>query len=227
MLKTKRALLIAGSLIMLCMSAVVGMTYALFTDSESVENHLRAGRLDVALVRTHLSYALLDEDGYLFESSTDEPCDFTNVTEENVFGLTTTDKKIAPGCYFEATLSLQNKGDVAFAYSVGIRMSEENSAFAKQLRLTLMDAEGNILKDGNGNEIPARMLSELSEGLTVTAGEMSADDTEAVFIVRVEFVEQSDYNTPDMTPEEKLCNNDAMGTEAAFDLVVTATQIAG
>ena len=47
-MRRKRALLISCSVILLCVSIIVGMTYALFTDSVSVNTHLQAGNLDIA-----------------------------------------------------------------------------------------------------------------------------------------------------------------------------------
>ena len=68
----KRILLASCSIIAMCLCAIVGMTYALFTDSVSVKNHLQAGNLDIALVRTDLEYAILDNDGYLTTYSDDK-----------------------------------------------------------------------------------------------------------------------------------------------------------
>ena len=41
----KRALLVSGSVILLCMTIIVGMTWALFTDTRTLTNHLKAGDL--------------------------------------------------------------------------------------------------------------------------------------------------------------------------------------
>ena len=45
----KRALLVSASVILLCMTIIVGMTWALFTDTATVENHLQAGDLNITL----------------------------------------------------------------------------------------------------------------------------------------------------------------------------------
>ena len=56
----RRLLLVSCSIILLCMLSIVGMTFALFTSSVGVRNHLVAGSLDVTLHRTDLAYTVLD-----------------------------------------------------------------------------------------------------------------------------------------------------------------------
>ena len=50
----KRALLVSASVILLCMTIIVGMTWALFTDTQKVNNHLQAGDLSITLKRIPL-----------------------------------------------------------------------------------------------------------------------------------------------------------------------------
>ena len=50
----KRTLLVSSAVIMLCMTIIVGMTWALFTDTQTVHNHLQAGDLKITLKRTEL-----------------------------------------------------------------------------------------------------------------------------------------------------------------------------
>lgn len=223
MLKTKRTLLIACAVILLCVCVVVGMTYALFTDSATVKNHLQAGTLNIDLVRTNLSYGILDSEGYLCEDSVNEEFNFTGSTNENIFGLDASSLKIAPGCYFAATLEIRNKGDVAFTYNVGIKVTQ-SSQLARQLKVSIQDENGNPLLDKDGNEIQPKMLSAFGTGFTIAAGEMSAADLAERFIVRVEFMDQRDHNKPDMTEDELIWNNSAKNDAAAFDLIITAIQ---
>lgn len=217
-MRTKRVLLVSCSVILLCVSIIVGMTYALFTDQVSVQNHLRAGTLDVTLKRTSLEYTLLNEDGYLEKTvltGQSNELDLTTSTDENVFGLSSDTTKIVPGSYFDATLVIGNNGDVAFDYSVEIKLLTENgdvitdvatiNELSKQLKVYIKDADGNIVGE--------YMLSDLcgTNNCEIKVGHMKKNETEHKFGVMVEFVDCAD-------------NNSAKAQKAVFDLVVTATQ---
>lgn len=80
----KRSLLVSGSVILLCLSIIVGMTWALFTDTQTVTNHLQAGDLDITLERIALSKTTLTPKGYLNTTDytgSDAYEDFTNTTD--------------------------------------------------------------------------------------------------------------------------------------------------
>ncbi len=194
--------------LLLMTSLAVGVSYALFTDSVEVQNHLEAGTLDVTLERTSLEYTLLNEEGYLV-TKTEGALDLTEATKENVFGLDATTTKIVPGSYFDAKFAIGNNGNVAFDYSVEIKLltkdEELANALAKQLKVTITDAEGKAVAE--------YMLSDLhgEANCEVKAGHMKANETEHNFGVKVEFVNHAD-------------NNDAKSQAVAFDLIVSAVQ---
>lgn len=201
----KRILLISCTVILVCVSVIVGMTYALFTDSVTVQNHLKAGKLDVSLVRTNLKYSVLNEDGQLEEvelSGTDNEVDFTESTPENVFGLDGTNKKIVPGSFFEAKMKLENNGNVAFAYEVKLHFSDSANALSDQLQVTVTHPDGHTT---------TKTLSELSSAMTIAEGEMTASDDAQGFVVKISF--------PDLPNQ-----NAAQNLTTAFDLSVSATQ---
>lgn len=218
MTKLKRTMLISGSLIMLCMCAVVAITYTLFTDSVNVKNHLQAGALNVRLIRTDLEYAILDEEGNLTVHRPDTPLlDFTNGTEDNVFGIDSEDVLIVPGCYFDAKLAIQNSGNVPFDYAVSVQTFGEMSRLAEQLRV--------IVTDGEGKELGSAMLSELSHGMSIVAGHVEHYGEAQSFGVKVLFVDDRDYNRqPDLEEEDYIWNNAAQHDFAEFDIIVRATQ---
>ena len=88
MSKMKRTLLISCAVILLCMTIVVGMTYALFTDNVLVKHHLKAGNLNIELWRTNLDYSVLNPDsGYMDNVNDPADVNFTSATNENVFGF--------------------------------------------------------------------------------------------------------------------------------------------
>lgn len=221
----KRILLVACSVITLCVCIIAGMSYALFTDSVSVGNHLQAGNLKVTLARTKLEYSVLNEQGELAVTTNNERLDFTEKNENNVFGIDSTDIRIVPGSYFDAELEISNGGNTAFDYNVGIKLVNESTALAEQLKVTV--------RDGNGDVIDTKMLSELAGGLTIDAGHMKANADAQTFSVRVEFVDDVVYNnglTPETNAEgetlevETMDNDEAQSGTAVFDLVVTAVQ---
>ena len=194
--------------LLLATSVGVGMSYALFTDSVEVQNHLEAGTLDVTLKRTSLEYTLLNEEGYLVTETAGE-LDLTKATEKNVFGLDAATTKIVPTSYFDAKLAIGNNGNVAFDYSVEIKLITENeeeaNELAKQLKVTITNDAGVVVAE--------YMLSDLygTANCEVKAGHMKANETEHNFGVKVEFVNSD-------------ANNDAKSQTARFDLFVTATQ---
>ena len=164
----KRILITSFSVIILCLCILVGVSYSLFTDSEQVTNHLKSGELDITLERTNLEYVTLNEQGYLEVKENTEVIDFTNTTEENIFGLDQ-EELMAPGSYYIATLKLNNNGSVAFDYSFEIVLSEVANDFANQLKVYVDgDTEGKVLGEiAEDNKLAAlkRQLIQLKNDL--------------------------------------------------------------
>lgn len=218
-MKKNRVLLTSCAVILLCICIIAGMSFALFTDSVSVGNHLKAGNLKINLKRTNLKYSVLNDDGELAETTVTDVVDFTNRTGSNVFGIDSTEIRIVPGSYFDATLQIENAGNTAFTYNVGIKLLGDANAMAKQLQVTLTDADGNS---------QTQMLSELTaSGLTFYGGKMKVGAEPQTFTVKVEFINDADYNAglpADAEPEDYMDNDNAQNKSAIFDLVVTAVQ---
>lgn len=232
MLKRKRVLLLACSTILLCCSVIAGATFALFTDSAKVSNHLRAGYLDVTLQRTGYTHKKLDRTtGYLTTVTDTTVTDFSKPTNQNLFGLTTDGESadlMVPGVSYQSEMKLTNNGTVAFRYTVNVQYGGEGSAeFAKQLKVSLLVPDGT---DGTWKTAASAYLNTLSQGfnaednedlngvLTVEAGQ------EKVFAVKVEFVD----DVADTTLENDSVNRDpnevATAYEVSFDLIIEATQ---
>lgn len=198
-----RVLVVSGAIILLCMAIIAGMTVALFTDSKRVQNHLRAGDLEVTLTRTYLEYSVLDDTGKLTVIKNEQPVNFTAATGENVFGVDTKNIRIVPGSYFKARMQVTNVGNVAFTYDVGIQLSDKANALAQQLEVTVTRADGTSVK--------AR-LSEMANGYTIAAGELLRGEGSQEFTVEVRFIDDSSVN------------NAAQTQLAVFDLYVSAVQ---
>lgn len=206
----KRALIVSTSVILLCMTIIAGMTWALFTDTQTVSNHLQAGDLQITLKRTELTKTTLDASGYLTTLPADKtPVEFTNPTDENVFGIGT-DEKIVPGTKFVAQMQIENHSDVAFGYWVEIVCTDKTAGedLAKQLKVTV-----NAGSDQSGF---------VGDGLTVkgadggNVGELAVGATET-FTVTVEFLDSA-------IADNVADNNLAQSEELSFDLVVHAVQ---
>lgn len=213
-MKKKRVLLVSCSVILLCVCIIAGMSYALFTDSVSVGNHLKAGNLNVTLTRTKLEYSVLNTDGELEVTTEDDDLDFTTSSTNNVFGIDSRDIRIVPGSYFDAELAIANGGNTAFTYSVSIRLLGESTALAEQLKVIVTHPDGTTSE---------KKLSELANGLSIDTGKMKVGDEEQQFSVRVEFIDDVEYNV-DRPADERMNNDEAQDDAAVFDLVVTAVQ---
>ena len=203
---TRRALTISCAIVLLCMTIIVGVSYALFTDSKRMSNHLRAGDLEVSLTRTSLEYSILDADGKLAVTKDDQTVDFTEITQENVFGVTSERIFIAPGSFFKATMQVTNIGNVAFTYDVGIQLANESNALAEQLQVIITRADGTSV---------STTLSELADGATIQGGELLAGANSQSFTVEVRFIDDTSIN------------NAAQTQLSVFDLYVNAVQATG
>ncbi len=200
MTNKKRILITSFSVIILCLCILVGVSYSLFTDSEQVTNHLKSGDLDITLERIGLEYVTLNEQGYLEIKDNTEVIDFTNTTEENIFGLDQ-EELMAPGSYYEATLKLNNKGTVAFDYTIEIVLNDAANDFANQLKVYVDgDTEGKVLGE----------IKEDNKYVIASTAAVEASSAKE-FTVKVLFENHTD-------------NNKAQDSSISFDLVISATQ---
>ena len=199
-----RTLLMSCVMMMLCVAMIVGGTFALWSDSAKVENHLTAGTLKVKLERISLAKTYLDnETGYLVTTAPDTTIvNFTdtNTADDNVFGINN-DEKVVPCSVYEAKLRLTNNGDVAFTYDVIIKLNSASNALAEQLKIYI---------DGDDKGT----LDEYAvDGKAIIASQtMAKNDAAKEFTVKVEFINDNDVN------------NDAQEKEVKFDLLVNAVQ---
>lgn len=220
----KRALLVSASVILLCMTIIVGMTWALFTDTQTVSNHLQAGDLVITLKRTELTKTTLNTSGKLVTSATDKnPKNFSNPTDENVFGIVE-GEKLVPGTKYVAKMQIENHSDIAFGYWVKIDCKDEDVAktLAKQLKIivyTDKNGDGMIDTQNEGDD------STVATGLEVGSdkdyiGTLEIGKAES-FIVSVEFTDTG-YTYVDGV---LTSTNDGAQTQSVdFDLVVYAIQ---
>lgn len=202
----KRAILISCAVILVCMSVIMGGTYALFTSTKTVKNHLQAGTLDVMMKRVNLEYRTLTQSGYLETVTNTDVVTFPNTSEENIFGLTG-DHKIIPGSYFDATMQIfrGDNSNVAFDYSVSIVITDQTTQeLADQLAVTVWDVN---------NTKTEYKLSDFVGGKQINIGAIDNNTASPhQFRVRIDFPDRAD-------------NNEAQTDTVNFDLVVYAVQL--
>ena len=205
----RRGVLLSVITLVLCLSLVAVGTYALFSDSVTLTNHLQAGKLDVTLMRTNLVTNTLDKDtGFLVEKTIGGEENFSNTTTNtaNVFGLTS-ESLIVPYSEYTATMKIVNeadKSDVAFHYWVEIRFDDKDDlALADQLKVTVTAPGGktisSTLAEGKDLGDEKNPIGTLARGKA------------AEFTVSVLFDHSDD-------------NNSAQGQQVNFDLIVHAVQ---
>ena len=208
--KTMRTIFLSMVAIVLCALLLVTGSFALFTDTVSVKNHLQAGTMKATLKRVQLDVTKLDDEGVLRAFDTDYSIvNFTNSTDTNVFGLTS-EEKIAPCTKLSAKMELSNLSDVAFTYYIKIQQTDIEAGTPSDATL-LEQLNVSVTVDGStktGSE-------KLADGLQIGApddviGTVKVGST-ATFTVTVEFLNLS-------------TNNDAQGKQVAFDLIVYAVQ---
>lgn len=210
--RTRRhAFIISATALMLCLALVAVGVWALFTDEVTLTTHLQAGTLDIGLRRIGLTQVLPDEDGYLAETTSNTVVDFSEATDENVFGLKE-EMLFVPCAYVEAEMQFVTENStVAFDWYVKIVLTsaetDNDSALAEQLKVTVKTSDGET----------SAYLSEGAVGsLDEPIGTIARKDTGVSFTVKVEFVNDK--------VESSLVNNDAMNGSVEFDLIVYAVQ---
>ena len=216
----KRTVLVSTAIILLCMTVIVGMTWALFTDTKTVNNHLQAGDLSITLLRTELTKTMLDGKGYLdtveVQKATDEPVDFSendpnDTADDNVFGIEE-GETIVPGTKYVAVMKIENHSYVAFGYCIEIKCSDESKQedLAKQLKVT-------VTTDTDSFDIIANGLIVKPDKGYIEAVEIGAEDV--YFTVTVEFVDLG------LDADGVGANNSAKNDTVDFDLIVNAVQL--
>ena len=203
-----RAMIVSSSIILICLTVLVGMTVVLFTEQEVVGNHLRAGDLNITLERTKLTSTYLTNLGELDTIVNDEVKDFTRNVKDNVFDLN--GAVIVPQSKYTAEMKITNgseraPSDVDFAYWIEIVYNGESDVpLAEQINVT----------------VNTEASKRLNEGLTVGSetdpiGVLAVGES-AEFTVTIEFLDL-----------DIAVNNEAQGNNVKFDLVVHAVQYTG
>ena len=218
MAKLVKTLFTSIAAIALSAMLFVAGTYALFTDTITVTNHLQAGTLEATLTRVTLTGNVIDSDGFLTDYAGDTDVDFSDPSEENMFDLDNTNY-IVPGMYRTAEMKISNNSTVAFAYWIEIVLTDPNEAadvaLSEQLEVTVTTENADVSADNQPIENAGTNKIELgTQGSPigiVTTG------TAQTFTVTVTF---KDYGTA-----EDNVNNNAKNGNVSFDMIVHAVQV--
>lgn len=212
MARRMKTLLLSCMSIVLCIMVLVAGSFALFTDTARVSNHLQAGKLDVTLQRVALTTTKLDTNGYMVtkneQTTANDPVDFSQ-GGGNVFGLKQ-DEVIVPCTVLQATMQISNHSDVAFGYWIEFTVSGDEN-FRGQLKISVTPEGGNTI------------TQYLSDGVTIgsetdAVAILAATGESKTFVVAVEFeniVQGTDSHN----------NDQAQGKDCSVDVIVHATQV--
>lgn len=212
-----KSILIAVITIALCVGIVIGGTYAVFTNSTVVENHLVAGNLDVKLERIALYKTALDGDGLLVENDPDYTVvDFSGSNKSNLLGFSATET-IVPGVNCKADLKVTNVGNIAVDYTIKVvTKGDENGAINDLAQQMVFYAT----VDGVTVE---KTLAEIGKnGHAITGAKLLSGASAKVITIGVKFVDYDAGNNPD--PIKGTTNNKAQNQNIYFDIVIEAVQ---
>ena len=199
---TKRALIASILMLALCFTALVGTTFAWFTDSvTSSGNKIVAGTLDVDL--------------YMWKSAT-ESVEITN-EEQPIFGKgdslaaqnNAADTLWEPGKTQTVYLSIKNNGSLALKYQVAIVVTDVEKNLNEVLYYTISPDK----KFGEVTAWDGTNAKQVVLGNNVDTTDVALDPTsEHFFALSVHM--------------DELADNKYMGGSITFDIKVIATQLA-
>lgn len=164
--KTRWKMIGSLSALVVFASVSIGTTFALFTSSKTVTNHLTiSGGVKASVYLTALSYDSLTDKG-LIQSNTVDLSTYSEGYEESKSGVDLSkykdaifpDTPIAPTMTGSATFTLYNTGDMAFNYTITPTYKDKDgnsldasSELRRQIVFTIADENTSttIEKDGH------------------------------------------------------------------------------
>ena len=199
---TKRALLLSALSLLMCVSMLIGSTFAWFTDSvTSGNNKIVAGTLDVDL--------------YLWKDANTP----TEITDESdpIFGeaglaQNSTNTLWEPGKTQVVYLSIKNNGNLDLKYKVALNVV--NPADGKDLYKVM---QYDIIEDATYGSVTAWNATD-AKSVVVGTNATQAND--------VELKAGAEHKFALAVHMDELAGNDYQGGKVNFDLTVLATQLA-
>ncbi len=134
----------AMATILICVALIAVGSYALFSDTTRVTNHLQAGDLDIKLWRIDLAGQGLDSDGFMADAKNTVDKEFTGATTDNIFDLDNT-KYVVPTSKYVAEMMISRSAstNVAIGYWLDFVVpnvdtsNPANEALLSQLMITI------------------------------------------------------------------------------------------
>ena len=232
---SKRALLCSVLSIALCLSMLIGTTFAWFTDTATTSvNQIKAGTLDVELV---------DENGGALPAQ---------LTWQKAAGHTDEDVLWEPGCTYKTQgFKIKNNGTLALKYTVVVNGVEGDTGLLKVIDFDLVtnDGEKDTVLEDNTSHLSATQTSDtlyLKAHMDETAGneyQGKTLDGVTITVYATQYTEEYDstgnqYDAKaDMTPDnlDKMVTANVTKTAVSgeptvlknADSTVTATVPAG
>ena len=194
---TKRSLVAAGLVLLLCIAMLVGTTFAWFTDSASTAvNKIQAGTLDVQLL-------MYDGTDYVDISNDSRAVFGTGSIAQNNNASTLWE----PGKTQVAYLAIKNNGNLALKYKVALDVDNVSKNLYEVMEYAITPDATNT------NPVsPWTTGNSVVEGTQVVANNVSlAKGATHYFALSVHMKEEA--------------GNDYQGGEVDFDLTVLATQL--
>lgn len=195
---TKRALLTSGLALLLCVSMLIGSTFAWFTDSvTSTGNKIVAGTLDIQL---------------LMDGDVDGTYDDISKNTSPIFGAgsiaqnNNAETLWEPGKTQVAYLAIKNNGNLALKYTVGLDVQNVSKDLYKAMEYAIVadaDKDAPVTAWNGGNAVV--------EGTQSVSGDVSlAAGATHYFALVIHMNEEA--------------GNEYQGGEVNFDLTILATQ---
>ena len=195
---TKRALISSILAILMCVSMLIGTTFAWFTDTASTGvNKIQSGKLDVALE--------MSTDGIHWESA-----------EGKTLTFKTKDNRAAdqilwePGCTYELPqLRVVNKGNLALKYKIQITGIQGDAKLNEVIDWTINDApinltEGHLAANAEGDSFTIKGVMQTTAGNEYQG--LSIDGISITVYATQDTVENDSFDNTydenaDMTPD--------------------------
>ena len=196
---TKRALLGSALALLVCVSMLVGSTFAWFTDSvTSASNKIQAGTLNIDML-------VMEENG-----------DYQSV-KTNQTPIFTDDVLWEPGYTEWRNIKVSTTGNLALKYQMNIAMVGESSALADVIDVYY--AASKITKPANRSTQGLTRLGTLSEIFAANATGALIQDT------LIPGTNAEDYATIVLKMQESAGNQYQGLSIGAFDINIVATQL--
>jgi len=217
-MKKINTLLLSAVTLLMSVTLMIAGSFALFTDTVTIQNSLQAGELKVTLVRASVTTSVLQDNGVVENVTDGADKSFADLATESVFGFAE-DDKLVPGIYSEAAFVIANESDVAFGYYVKVELDDaENVKLAEQMNVTIVTGL-TVSGDKTNYECATNadvktFEKKLNEGLTVGA--------EGDFIGTVEVGKMQGFSIR-LTFDEGA-SKDYMNLETGFKVTIYAIQ---